>query len=143
MNWHRNYSRQAGAVSLLFTAVLMALVSLAALSFLYSLRYGHWPMQDIWSGWSKSDKVNQIQQEIKSVAGQAAAPGGAEVRRCMIAGKLTYSNVECNDAGSSAVKLHDSRGIEAPKQPVPAEQQTGDDGQLKEKMLEKAISTNK
>ncbi|MES2103488.1 MAG: hypothetical protein V4634_05670 [Pseudomonadota bacterium] len=143
MNGLRRGCRQAGAVGLLFTAVLMALVSLAALSFLYSLRYGHWPMQEAWATWSKSDKVNQIQQEIKSAAGQAAAPGGAEVRRCMIAGKLTYSNVECKAAGSLAVKLHDSRGIEAPRQPAPAEQQIGDDGQLKDKMLEKAISTNK
>jgi len=135
------FHRQTGAVSLLFTAVFMMLVSLAALSFLYSLRYGHWPMQDVWSSWSKSDKVDKIRQDIKSAAGQAGAQATGEVRRCVISGKVTYSNVECNDqdGGSRVVKLYDSRGIEAPKQPAPAQVE----GDLKGKMLEEAISPSK
>jgi hypothetical protein len=137
------FGAQAGAVSLLFTAVFMMLVSLAALSFLYSMRYGHWPMQSLWENWSKSGKAEQIQQQIRSAAGQGGTPANGAVRRCVIAGQVTYSNVECNDAGSRAVKLHDSRGIEAPKQPVQADQPAEGDGQLREKMLEKAISGNK
>lgn len=149
MNKINPNERQAGAVSLLFTAVFMMLVTLLALSFLYSVRYGRWPMQDLWAGWSKSGKIDQIQQEIKGVAGQAipsAGPQpGSEVRRCVVAGKVTYSNVECNEpnSGSRTVKLHDSQGIEAPKLPAPAEQQAEGEGDLRAKMVEKAISKSK
>lgn len=143
-------SREVGAVSLLFTAVFMSVVALLAVSFLYSLRYGHWPMQDMWDRWTRQAKIENIQQEIKGVTAQSGMPSANEVRRCVIAGKVVYSNVDCRDdssggnSGSKAVKLYDSRGIEAPKQAVQPEAQSDagmqTDKPLADKVLEKAVS---
>ncbi|GGC82443.1 hypothetical protein [Undibacterium terreum] len=146
--------REAGAVSLLFTAVFMSLVALVAVSFLYSLRYGHWPIQDIWDNWTRRATVENIQQEIRGAVTQAGVPTASEVRRCVIAGKVVYSNVDCRDessAGSTSsgsshsrsVKLYDSRGIEAPKQTLPAEAEGEGGLQLKDKALEKTLSGKK
>ena len=145
-------SREAGAVSLLFTAVFMSVVALVAVSFLYSLRYGHWPMQDLWDRWTQRAKIDNIQQEIRGAAAQAGVTPSNEVRRCVIAGKVVYSNVDCRDdssggnsgVGNRAVKLYGSRGIEAPKQAAQPEAQ-GDAGMqidtpLADKVREKAIS---
>ncbi|WP_394780520.1 hypothetical protein [Undibacterium sp.] len=143
-------SREAGAVSLLFTAVFMSVVALVAVSFLYSLRYGHWPMQDLWDRWTQRAKIDNIQQEIRGAAAQAGVTPSNEVRRCVIAGKVVYSNIDCRDdnggsaSGNRAVKLYDSRGIEAPKQAEQPEAQsdtgTQTDKPLADKMLEKAVS---
>lgn len=141
-------SKQGGAVSLLFVSILMMLVTLAALAFLYQLRYGQLPMQDVWRRWGKSATV--ITGELKQVSGVTteisaspkAATVNAGIRRCTIKGKVIFSDVECTDDNPStrAVKLYDSKGGEPFKSAAPA-----GDGQaesaldIKKQLLEKAL----
>lgn len=48
------------------------------------------------------------------VVSQAAPP--APMRKCVINGTTVISNTECGDKGK-VIEIHDSRGIEAPKEP--------------------------
>lgn len=139
---------QRGAMNLYFVSIVMMLVTLAALAFLYFIRYGQLPMQDVWRRWGKSATV--ITEELKQVSGVAseigaspkAATVNAGIRRCTIQGKVIFSDVECTDDNPStrAVKLYDSKGGEPPKSAVPAS-----DGQaesaldIKKQLLEKAL----
>jgi hypothetical protein len=147
--------KQRGAVSLLATAVIMMSLTIAAMVFLYAARYGHLPFQQVWSRWGKAAGV--IQQELKSASGIAAGSdsSGATaalattgrpaaglsngIRRCLISGKVTYSDNACADDNptSRAVTLHDSKSDAPKKPPIPSGSEDGPDGDLKAKMIER------
>ena len=131
-------------MNLYLVAILMMLVTLAAMSFLFYLRFGHVPMQDAWTRWSKSGAVisNELQQ-IGGVVPGSALPGktatvDAGIRRCTIKGKVIFSDVECADDNPTtrAVKLYDSKGGVPPKAPEVAKEPEPD---LQSKMIERAI----
>lgn len=113
--------RQSGALSLLWCAILIALLSVAALSALFSLRYQRNLPAELWSRVKQAGPVADAVQRT-----QAAVSGAVPVRRCTVDGKVLYSNLDCDPkkSGSKAVMLHLTQGIEAPKVPpaaVPAE----------------------
>jgi hypothetical protein len=145
-----NQSKQCGAMNLYFVSILMMLVTLAALAFLYFIRYGQLPMQDVWQRWGKSAAV--ITQELKQASGVVpeitastkAATVDAGIRRCTIKGKVIFSDVECSDDNPTtrAVKLYDSKGGEPPKVVAPPkDSEAGAEAELdlKKQIMEKAL----
>jgi hypothetical protein len=136
------YRRQAG-LSLVTVAVVMALLALAAMAMLYSMRFGKLPWQDAWDHWRGNATVaEKLQGQLKEAVVPATS---AEVRRCVVGGKVVYSNVECGDrsTGSRAVALHDSRGIEAPKVAPAPSSVTASSDELQSKLIDKAVSGGK
>lgn len=108
--------RQRG-LSLLWCAVLMALLTIGALLVLFSLRYERNFLAEIWTRATQSGTVAGALQKTRSVA-TGAKP--ATIRRCMVDGVVLYSNVDCDlkKSGSKAVKLNLPQGFEASKAPA-------------------------
>ena len=137
-------TKQCGAINLYFVAILMMVLTLAAMAFFYYMRYGQLPLQDVWQRWGKSGAV--ITNELKGLGGSSIAglPSGklatvdSGIRRCTIKGKVIYSDVECTDDNPTthAVKLYDSKGGEPPKAPAAAK---GNEPDLRLQMIDKAI----
>lgn len=154
---------QRGSISLLSTAMIMMLVTLAGLVFLYTARYGHLPLQDVWSRWSQSAAV--ISNELKHASGMqkdgtakgvltpASVPANAPdsgmrtaatvdsgIRRCRIHGKVVYSDTECADSNPTtrAIKLNDNTGFDTRKKPVVDKNADADPEQdLRMKMIDR------
>ncbi|MBI3286092.1 MAG: hypothetical protein HYZ65_14750 [Burkholderiales bacterium] len=136
-------NKQAGAIHLAAVAILFMLLAAAAMTFLYSMRYGRLPMQDVWDRWGKS--ATAISAELKNAGGWHAEAGPVAtvdggIRRCQIHGKLVYSDNACNASNPSSreVRLQDSKGFEAPKAPPPgAAGEEAVEQELRSKLLEK------
>lgn len=114
-------NRQDG-LSLFWCAVLAGVVSIAAIGALFSMRYERNFFAEAWMRMTRTLPG----REALRAADDAVKSASAAVRKCIVDGKVMYSNVEC-DAGnptSRKVDLHDTRGIEAPKAP-PAAPETG------------------
>lgn len=107
-------SKQRG-LSLLGCALLMALLSLGAMAALFSIRHERNLLAEIWARAMPAGTAASALQQTQG------ATGGAQpaLRRCTVDGKVLYSNVDCGpaQAGSRAVKLHITQGLEAPKAP--------------------------
>jgi hypothetical protein len=139
--------KQGGAINLFLVAILMMGLTLAALSFLYYMRYGHVPLQDVWQRWSKSADV--VTKELTGLSGSnkdgaqsgRAATVDSGIRRCTINGKVVFSDVECSDSNPTtrAVKLYDSKGGEPPKASAASSTQESAELDVKSKMIEKII----
>lgn len=130
---HTKYQR--GELSLFWASVLVAVVTLAALAALFSMRYERNFFAEAWQRIVHADAG----QSLRRATEQAARPGVAVIRKCIVNGKVTYSNVECDSRNLASTKpeLHDSQGIEPPKTaPAP---QADAPGTLQEKMMEKAM----
>lgn len=111
---------QRGALSLLWAAVLVGIVACASMVALMSVRYERNYFAEAWLRITKSNTSQNLQQSAKSAVGTESAT----VRKCTVAGKTVYSNVECDVASpaSRKVELYDTRGFEAPKlMPMPRE----------------------
>lgn len=100
--------KQGGAINLYFVALLMMALSLAAMSFLYYMRYGHVPLQDVWQRWSKS---------ADAVLSGRAVTVDEGILRCTVKGKVVFSDVDCSESNPTtrAVKLVDNQGGGPPK----------------------------
>lgn len=153
---HKSFQR--GVISPLGIAILMSVLTLLGLAFLYSARYGHFPLQDVWSGWGKSATI--ITHELKNASGmptenrpaeqgvpddmgmRQAATVDAGIRRCRIHGKVVYSDIDCIDSNPSthAVKLYDNKGFETAKVPDAGKAGKEDaEVDLRMKMIDKMV----
>jgi len=69
---------QHGGISLLMTALLMMSVGLVAMSVLYKMRFGRYPMQEQIDRWSHTANVisNEVKQNtgLDTVAEKAGSP---------------------------------------------------------------------
>lgn len=118
--------------SLVAVAIFSMLITSLGMGFLYYMRNGHLPMQEMWSRWGKS--ANVIGKELKNAAGmqnasgesgvstegqglRQAATANEGVRRCILDGKTIYSDTLCldNNPTTKKLKLNDSSGMEPPK----------------------------
>jgi hypothetical protein len=129
------YQRQRGEISLFWLALLMAMFAAITMAALFSMR---------------SDRnlfAEGIGWLIKSPAAATATalvepdarPGAGALRKCVIDGKTVVSNVACADHNptSKTMVLHDSRGVEPPRVPVPAATEAAP-ATLQDKMIDKA-----
>ncbi|MBC3884228.1 hypothetical protein [Undibacterium griseum] len=147
-----NLNKQRG-LSLIAISVIFMLLGLVAMGFLYTIRYGHLPMQDVWARWGKSAGV--IGNELKNASGVkdlslpvlpdddkrriVTVESGA--RKCIVHGKTVYSDTECADSNptSKNVKLHDTQGFVRPAAQADEHAASGSAEDLHLQMLEKAI----
>jgi hypothetical protein len=128
---------QRGELSLFWAAVAVGVFALVCMVGLMSMRYERNYFMEAWKGFVKTD-AGQVLQKTQAVAGSAVKGDEPAMRKCMVDGKVTYSNVDCDNKGQ-VVKIQHTAGIEAPKvPPAPAQQGEGKPG-LQEKMIEKAI----
>ncbi|MDB5755267.1 MAG: hypothetical protein JWR56_1695 [Massilia sp.] len=111
--------RQRGALNLVWVAIFSALVSVAAMAALWSMRYERNLFAEAVSAVAGGAPARQA---IDAARGAVAAVygGSGAMRKCVIAGKTVISNTECLDSNKTSkdIKIHDTRGIEAPKVPV-------------------------
>lgn len=128
--------RQRGALNLVWVAVFSAALAAAAMAALWSMRYDRNLFAE---GVAAVAKAAPARQAIDAVAGVKGDAGGP-MRKCVIAGKTVISNTECLDTNktSKTIRIHDTRGFEAPKVPVaPASSPTSDPAI--DKILEKQL----
>ncbi|WP_428718452.1 hypothetical protein [Undibacterium curvum] len=150
-----NLHKQRG-MSLVAVSVLFMILGLVAMGFLYTIRYGHLPMQEVWARWGKS--ANVIGKELKNASGipdsftpaTGSAPGAENmpapvtvesgVKRCVINGKTVYSDTDChNNATATTLKLQDTQGFQKPKPAADAASASSPEQDARIKMIEKAI----
>ena len=146
--------RQRGSINLWAVSILMMLLTLAGLVFLYTIRYGHLPMQDVWARWGKS--ANVISSELKNASGisviqssgdglRPAATVNGGIRQCTIQGKVVFSDTACTDNNPSTkeIKLQDNQGFAPPKVVKPDQEHdelgANNEQVLRLKALDKAI----
>lgn len=128
--------RQRGALNLVWVAIFSAALAAAAMAALWSMRYDRNLFAE---GVAAVAKAAPARQAIDAVAGVKADAGGP-MRKCVIAGKTVISNTECLDTNktSKTIRIHDTRGFEAPKVPLaPASIPTSDPAI--DKILEKQL----
>jgi hypothetical protein len=130
--------RQRGALSLLRVAVFSAVLAGAAMAAIWSMRHERNLFAeglDQLGGAPAQQALGSARRAIGSVDTQ----GGA-LRKCVIDGKPVVSNTDCKDSNrtSKTIAIHDSHGIEAPKQPVPAKAEPTSNPAL-DKMIEKQL----
>lgn len=128
---------QRGELSLFWSAVFIGVTTLAAVAVLLSMRYERNLFGEAWQRIKKGDAARSLQARVPD---QMSASGATTIRKCLVGGKVMYSNVECQsaDPGSSRVELRDTRGVEPPITPAasaPAEAPAA----LRDKMVEQAM----
>lgn len=132
-------NRQKGELSLLWAAVLIGVVTLVAMVGLMSARHERNYFSEAWKRMTRTE-AGQVLQQTQQSAERAVKAESAEIRKCVIDGKVVYSNVECDNSNTTSrkVQLHDTKGIEAPKvPPAPAPEAEGKD--MRQKMIDKAV----
>lgn len=117
----QSLTQQRGALSLLWCAILIALLTVGALLVLFSLRYERNLPAELWSRVKQAGPVADA-DALQRAQAAAGAVESATLRRCTVDGKVLYSNLDCDPQknGGKAVKLHLTQGIEAPKVPSAA-----------------------
>jgi hypothetical protein len=135
------HHRQRGALSLMWVAVLAALVAAAAMAAIWSMRHERNLFAE---GVDQAAAGVPVQGAIgalrSAVAG--AGPQGGELRKCVIDGKTVVSNTDCLDGNRSSrrIDIHDTRGIEAPRAPkAPAPSEATSNPAL-DKIIEKQLN---
>jgi type II secretory pathway pseudopilin PulG len=110
-------ARQRGSISLTWVVILSALLAMAAMAALFSMRYERNLFAEAW------DKAagGSVTRQALDAAGRAAGSAPAALRKCLIDGKTVVSNVDCKDDNktSKTIDIHDSHGF-APIAPKPA-----------------------
>ncbi len=124
-------ARQAGAISLTMVALISCAVAGLAMLALLSWRNE----RDLLAPTLES-AVKQGDAVLKKVA-DAAAPGGGELRQCLIGGKKVVSNTQCADANPSTrrIDIVDTRGFVPPK-PAPPPPAPAPQPRIHDKMIE-------
>jgi hypothetical protein len=129
-------SRQRGALSLFWVAVVSALVAAAAMAAIWSMRHE----RNLFA--EGLDKVSSGAQAGRAIdAARQAVGGTSELRKCVVAGKTVVSNTDCADANPSSrrIDIVDPRGIDAPKAPPAPAAEPGSNPAL-DKIIEKQLN---
>lgn len=152
-------NKQAG-ISLVMVSVVSMLVAALGMTFLYYMRTGHLPMQDLWARLGKAAAIigNDVKDSTGLPTGSSEGPGMRQaatttegVRRCTIDGKTIYSDTLCLDTNPTTkkIKLNDSKGMEPPKTTLAKDEagKAADSGnsadmsneEMKRKVMEQAL----
>jgi hypothetical protein len=137
-------NRQRGALNLVWVAIGAALLAAVAMAALWSMRSERNLFAEGASALAGSAPARQaIDAARGAVAGSGigkADSGGGEMRKCVIKGQTVISNTDCLDSNktSKTIKIHDTRGFEAPKVPVTPAASPSSDPMI-DKMIEKQM----
>jgi hypothetical protein len=137
--------RQRGALSLFWVAIVSAALAAVAMAALWSMRLDRNLFAEAASKVPGAAPARQaIDAAHGALAGSSISTGtgtsAGAMRKCVIHGKKVISNTDCLDANhtTKTIEIHDTRGFEAPKQPVaPAAVATSDPGT--DKIIEKQL----
>jgi len=138
-----NY-RQRGALSLLWCAVIAAIVAAVAMVVLFSMGSGRNLLAEGTAYLQHSaagQAADRAQAAAAALQGQNNKGGDGAVRKCTINGQVVYSNVDCrkDDPTSKVVEMHDTKGIEAPKAPPKSTEAAASADSLQQKAIDKAV----
>ncbi|HZW13501.1 MAG TPA: hypothetical protein VFF81_09955 [Noviherbaspirillum sp.] len=127
---------QRGAVSLLWAAVFVGSVASMAMVALLSARHERNYFAEVWQ-YLSSGAGQKLQQAVQT----PSVPGHAGVRKCTVAGKVVYSNVECDKSNptSQEVALQETKGFEPPKPAPVVPGQPGMEPSPQERAIEKIL----
>ena len=120
--------RQRGALSLVWVAILSALLAAAAMAALWSMRYQRNLFAESAAAVAGAAPARQAAEAARRALADPDTGNGA-MRKCVIRGKTVISNTDCLDSNktSKTIHIHETRGVEAPKVPVaPAPGPTSD-----------------
>ena len=134
--------RQKGELSLIWVAVSMAALTSLAMVGLFWMRYERNLFAEAWAYVMRTPVGQTVKQTQSAAEGSLKSDSASgAIRKCTIDGKVVYSNVDCNakDGNSKAVKLHDTRGIDAPKAPPPPVAADDPQADMRQKLIEKSI----
>lgn len=137
--------RQRGALSLLWVAILSALLAALAMAALFSMRSERNLFAEGDAAFTGAAPARQAIDAARGAlssrhANPDAGAAANVLRKCVIAGKPVVSNTDCLDTNqtSRTIRIHTTRGIEAPKPPpAPAAAPTSDPAI--DKMIEKQL----
>ena len=106
-------------ISLVWTTILSAVLALAAMAALFSMRYDRNLFAEAWHKAAGGDMARQAMDAASKATG--AGPEQVVLRKCLVDGKLVVSNVDCkaDNKTSKAIDIHDSHGF-GPVAPPPA-----------------------
>jgi hypothetical protein len=109
--------RQRGELNLVWVAIFSAALAAAAMAALWSMRSDRNLFAEGVAALARAAPVRQAMDAAAGVKDGASGP----MRKCVIDGKTVISNTECTDTNktSKTIRIHDTRGFEAPKVPVP------------------------
>ena len=126
--------RQRGVLNLYWVAIFSAVFAGLAMAALFSMRYERNLFAE---GAAKVVKLFNSSPVAQVVEGAKPDSG---LSKCVINGKTVISNTDCAATNPTSKKmvLHDTRGIEAPKAPPPAEKAPTSDPAL-DKIIEKQL----
>ena len=124
--------RQQG-LSLIAVAVVSVLLAGLAMVALWSMKHDHNYFADGLKKVSEAAPVEAAKQAVTA----AEQPSGP-VRKCVIDGVTVISNTDCKDKNptSKEIKIHDTKGFEAPKVPVAPKADSAPET-MTEKIIEK------
>ena len=133
--------RYQKGLSLLWTAIIVGLLSSAGMVALMSARYERNYFAEAWKKLTKTE-VGQVVQQTQQNASNAVKPEAAAIRKCTIDGKVVYSNVECDKANptSQKVQINDTKGFDAPKVPVASTPEAEGAPSMRDKLIDKAVN---
>jgi hypothetical protein len=120
-------------------AIVAALVAAAAMAALWSMRSERNLFAEGAAALTNAAPARQALDAARAAVSSSDGAKGA-LRKCVIDGKTVVSNTECLDSNktSKTIKIHDTRGFEAPKAPVaPAAGATSDPAL--DKIIEKQL----
>ncbi|RSZ56507.1 DUF4124 domain-containing protein [Massilia atriviolacea] len=134
---------QRGAISLFWVAIGSVAVAGIAMAALFSMRYERNLFAEGTARLGKTVKASGAGKAIDAAGdavGAASGKGDGRMRKCVIDGKTVISNTDCkaDNRTSKLIEIHDTKGIEAPKKPVPEKAAPGSDPML-DKMIEKQL----
>ena len=124
-------------LSLLWTAVVVGIVALAGMVALMSARYERNYFAEAWKKLTRTD----VGQDVQQTQQNAVKSEATSIRKCVVDGKVVYSNVDCDKGNSTSqkVEIHDTKGFEAPKVPVASVPEAEGVPSMRDKMIEKAV----
>jgi hypothetical protein len=136
----RMHDRQRGALSLLWVAVVSALVAAASMAAIWSMRHERNLFAEGIDKLTSGAPVRQAIGAARQAAGGSALAAG-ELRKCVINGKTVVSNTDCaiDNRSSRRIDIIDTRGIEAPKVPPTPAAPSGSNPAL-DKIIEKQLN---
>ncbi len=121
-NAYHLLARQRGAYHLGVVALIAVLVAGAAMAALFSLRYERNLFAEGMAKLSGAVSASPASQLVDGARARVAGaqPGDGALRKCLIDGKAVVSNTDCkaDNQTSKVIKIVDTQGVQAPKQPV-------------------------
>ena len=130
--------RQRGALNLVWVAVVSAVLAVAGMAAIWSMRHERNLFAEGVAAVAGAAPVRQAADAARNAV--SATPAGGAMRKCVIDGKTVVSNTDCLDSNrtSKTIRITDTRGFEAPKVPVAEVQGPTSDPAI-DKIIEKQL----